>query len=77
VLEHVKANFTKQCDKNEAAAEKLRGLLKGYGAKLKDLDKALKQAVDLLKKANAQNGLNAQALRDMQVEEKSRACCFV
>ncbi|XP_056277207.1 laminin subunit alpha-3-like isoform X2 [Pseudoliparis swirei] len=66
LLEHVKANFTKQCDKNEAAAEKLRGLLKGYGAKLKDLDKALKQAVDLLKKANAQNGLNAQALRDMQ-----------
>uniref|UniRef100_A0A8C2YYV5 Si:ch211-241e1.3 n=1 Tax=Cyclopterus lumpus TaxID=8103 RepID=A0A8C2YYV5_CYCLU len=70
VLDHVKANLTKQCDKNQAAAEKLRGLLKGYEAKLKDLDKALKEAVDLVKKANAQNGLNAQTLGDLQVEKK-------
>lgn len=56
-----------QCDQNEAAAEKIRGLLKDYEAKLKELDKALKEAVDFVKKANAQNGLNAQALADLQV----------
>lgn len=67
MLDYIKANVSKQCDQNEGAAEKLRGLLKGYEAKLKDLDKALKEAVDLLKKANAQNGLSAQALADLQV----------
>ncbi|KAM6919501.1 laminin subunit alpha-3-like [Lycodopsis pacificus] len=66
LLDYIKANVSKQCDQNEGAAEKLRGLLKGYEAKLKDLDKALKEAVDLLKKANAQNGLSAQALADLQ-----------
>uniref|UniRef100_UPI003AAF9E0D laminin subunit alpha-3-like n=1 Tax=Centroberyx gerrardi TaxID=166262 RepID=UPI003AAF9E0D len=65
LLEHIKANVTKQCDQNEAAAEKIRGLLKGYEAKLKDLDEALKEAVDTVKKANSQNGLNAQAVKDM------------
>lgn len=67
VLDYIKANVSKQCDQNEAAAEKLRGLLKGYEDKLKDLDEALKEATDLLKKANTQNGLNAQALGDLQV----------
>ncbi|XP_070700517.1 laminin subunit alpha-3-like [Pempheris klunzingeri] len=66
LLDYIKANVSKQCDQNEAAAEKIRGLLKNYEAKLKDLDKALKEAVDLVKKANAQNGLNAQALKDLQ-----------
>lgn len=67
VLDYIKANVSKQCDENEAAAKKIRGLLKGYVAKLKDLDKALKEATDLVKKANTQNGLNAQALEDLQV----------
>lgn len=67
MLDYIKANVSKQCDQNEAAAEKIRGLLKGYEAKLKDLDKALKEAADLVKKANAQNGLNAQTLGDLQV----------
>uniref|UniRef100_A0A667Z8V5 Si:ch211-241e1.3 n=1 Tax=Myripristis murdjan TaxID=586833 RepID=A0A667Z8V5_9TELE len=67
VLEHIKANVSKQCDQNEAAAEKIRGLLKDYEAKLKDLDEALKEAVDTVKKANTQNGLNAQAMDDLQV----------
>lgn len=67
MLDYVKANVSKQCDQNEAAAEKLRGLLEGYEAKLNDLDKALKEAGDLLKKANAQNGLNAQTLGVLQV----------
>ncbi|XP_031150036.1 laminin subunit alpha-3 isoform X3 [Sander lucioperca] len=66
LLDYVKANVSKQCDQNEAAAEKLRGLLEGYEAKLNDLDKALKEAGDLLKKANAQNGLNAQTLGVLQ-----------
>lgn len=67
MLDYVKDDVSKQSDENQAAAEKLRGLLKGYEDKLKDLDKALKEAVDFLKKANAQNGLNAQALGDLQV----------
>ncbi|XP_029930598.1 laminin subunit alpha-3-like isoform X2 [Myripristis murdjan] len=66
LLEHIKANVSKQCDQNEAAAEKIRGLLKDYEAKLKDLDEALKEAVDTVKKANTQNGLNAQAMDDLQ-----------
>ncbi|KAM7379372.1 hypothetical protein PAMP_004930 [Pampus punctatissimus] len=66
LLDYIKANVSKQCDQNEAAAEKIRDLLRGYNNKLKDLDEALKQAADLVKKANAQNGLNAQALGDLQ-----------
>ncbi|XP_033492838.2 laminin subunit alpha-3-like isoform X1 [Epinephelus lanceolatus] len=66
LLDYIKANVSKQTEQNEKAAEKLRGLLKGYEAKLKDLDKALKEAVDLVKKANTQNGLNAQAMGDLQ-----------
>uniref|UniRef100_A0A3Q0SFF0 Si:ch211-241e1.3 n=1 Tax=Amphilophus citrinellus TaxID=61819 RepID=A0A3Q0SFF0_AMPCI len=48
----------------------LRGHLEDYEAKLKELDKALKDAVDLLEKANAQNGLNAETIGDMQVTKK-------
>ncbi|XP_029308567.1 LOW QUALITY PROTEIN: laminin subunit alpha-3-like [Cottoperca gobio] len=66
LLDHLKADVSKQCDQNKVAAEKLRGHLKGYEDKLKDLDNALKEAVDLLKKANTQNGLNAQTLTDLQ-----------
>lgn len=71
VLEYIKANVSKQCDQNEAAAEKIRGLLKAHEAKLKDLDKALKEATDLVMKANAENGLSAQALEELQVTHKS------
>lgn len=67
MLDFIKANVSKQYDQNEAAAEKLRGLLKNYEAKVKDLEKALKEAGDLLKKANTQNGLSAQALEDLKV----------
>lgn len=67
VLEHIKANVSKQCDENEAAAKKLRDLLKSYEDKLKDLDEALKEANDSVKKANVQNGLNAQAMEDLKV----------
>uniref|UniRef100_A0A3B4Y231 Laminin subunit alpha 3 n=1 Tax=Seriola lalandi dorsalis TaxID=1841481 RepID=A0A3B4Y231_SERLL len=66
LLEYVKANISKQCDQNEAAAEKIQGLLENYEAKLKDLDKALKETSDLVKKANAENTLSAQALDDLQ-----------
>ncbi|KAF7654917.1 hypothetical protein LDENG_00063180 [Lucifuga dentata] len=65
LLEYIKANVSKQCDQNEAAAEKIRGLLKNYEAKLKDLDEALKEAADLVKKANTQNGFNAKTLKDL------------
>lgn len=67
MLDFVKANVSKQCDVNEAAAEKLRDRLKKYEEKLEDLQKALKNASDFVKKANTQNGLNAQALEDARV----------
>ncbi|XP_062260014.1 laminin subunit alpha-3-like [Platichthys flesus] len=66
LLDHIRVNVTKQSDQNEAAAKKLRGQLEGYDAKLKDLDKALKEATDLVKKANAENGLSAKALAELQ-----------
>ncbi len=74
MLDYIKANVSKQCDQNEAAADKIRGLLKSYEDKLKDLDKALKEATDLVKKANTQNGLNAQALKDLQVLTHESRC---
>lgn len=67
VLEYIKANVSRQYDENNETANKLQDLLKGYEAKLKDLDQALKEAKDLVKKANVQNGLNGQALGDLQV----------
>uniref|UniRef100_A0A3Q1AX50 Laminin subunit alpha 3 n=1 Tax=Amphiprion ocellaris TaxID=80972 RepID=A0A3Q1AX50_AMPOC len=53
--------------------KKIRGLLKDYEAKLKDLDKALKEASDLVKKANAQNGLNSKTMGDLQEYEQLAA----
>lgn len=67
VLDYIKANVTKQYDQNEAAAKRVKGLLKDYAAKLKDLEEALKQAGDMVKKANSQNGLNTEALEDILV----------
>ncbi|XP_047444954.1 laminin subunit alpha-3-like isoform X2 [Mugil cephalus] len=66
LLDYIKANVSDQCDQNEAAAERIRGLLTGYTDKLKDLDRALKEAADLVKKANAQNGLNVESLEDLK-----------
>ncbi|KAG7214822.1 hypothetical protein INR49_010714 [Caranx melampygus] len=66
LLDYIKANVSKQCTQNEEAADKIRNLLKTYEDKLKDLDAALKEAADLVKKANAENGLNAQAMDDLQ-----------
>uniref|UniRef100_A0A7N6FHB8 Laminin subunit alpha 3 n=1 Tax=Anabas testudineus TaxID=64144 RepID=A0A7N6FHB8_ANATE len=60
-------------DQNEAAAGKIRGLLKDYEAKLKDLDEALKEAKDLVKKANSQNGLNTQGMEELQEYEQLAA----
>uniref|UniRef100_A0A4W5KZX3 Laminin subunit alpha 3 n=1 Tax=Hucho hucho TaxID=62062 RepID=A0A4W5KZX3_9TELE len=67
LLDYIKANVTKQYDQNEAAAKRVKGLLKGYEDKLKDLDEALKQAGNMVKKANSQNGLNSEALKDILV----------
>lgn len=67
MLEHIKANVSKQCDENEATAKKLQDLLESYEDKLRDLDEALKEASDSVKKANVQNGLNAQAMEDLKV----------
>ncbi|XP_029380661.1 laminin subunit alpha-3-like isoform X2 [Echeneis naucrates] len=66
LLDYITANVTKQSEQNEAAADKIQELLKNYDAKLKDLDKALKEASDLVKKANAENGLSAQSVVDLQ-----------
>lgn len=67
MLEYIKANVSRQYNENKETAEKLQDLLKVYIAKLKDLDQALKDAKDLVNKANMQNGLNGQALGDLQV----------
>uniref|UniRef100_A0A3B3VJF9 Si:ch211-241e1.3 n=1 Tax=Poecilia latipinna TaxID=48699 RepID=A0A3B3VJF9_9TELE len=69
-------NFSKQSDQNEAAAEKIRSHLKDYNAKLKDLEKALEEARNLVKKANTQNGLNAQTLKNLEVikQQFAHAC---
>uniref|UniRef100_A0A4W5NWT6 Laminin alpha domain-containing protein n=1 Tax=Hucho hucho TaxID=62062 RepID=A0A4W5NWT6_9TELE len=67
LLHYIEANVTKQYDQNEAAAKRVKGLLKDYVAKLKDLEEALKQAGDMVKKANSQNGLNTEALEDILV----------
>uniref|UniRef100_H3DCP0 Laminin subunit alpha 3 n=1 Tax=Tetraodon nigroviridis TaxID=99883 RepID=H3DCP0_TETNG len=66
LLEYIKANVSRQYDENNDTAEKLQDLLKAYEAKLKDLDQALKDAEDLVKKANVQNGLNGQTLGNLQ-----------
>uniref|UniRef100_A0A8D3CTJ2 Laminin subunit alpha 3 n=1 Tax=Scophthalmus maximus TaxID=52904 RepID=A0A8D3CTJ2_SCOMX len=58
---------------NQNTEVKIRGLLKAHEAKLKDLDKALKEATDLVMKANAENGLSAQALEELQEYEQLAA----
>ncbi|CAL8344638.1 unnamed protein product [Merluccius merluccius] len=65
LLDYIKANVSDQCDYNQAAANRIRGQLKDYVAKLKDLEKALKEAGDTVKKANAQNGLNTKSLSNL------------
>ncbi|KAM8839447.1 laminin subunit alpha-3-like isoform 1-T1 [Synchiropus picturatus] len=66
LLDYIKTNVSKTVDENEAEAQRLRGRLKDYEGKLKELDKALKDSADLLKKAKTQNGLNSQAVKDLQ-----------
>nr|XP_054596449.1 laminin subunit alpha-3 isoform X2 [Nothobranchius furzeri] len=66
LLDFIKTNVSKLCDQNEAAAETIRGLLKDYNAKLKALNETLKNASDLVNKANTQNDLNAKTLKDLQ-----------
>ncbi|XP_027877262.1 laminin subunit alpha-3 isoform X1 [Xiphophorus couchianus] len=66
LLDYIKNNFSKQSVQNEAAAEKIRSHLKDYNAKLKDLEEALEEARNLVKKANTQNGLNAQTLKNLE-----------
>ncbi|XP_061878635.1 laminin subunit alpha-3-like isoform X1 [Entelurus aequoreus] len=66
LLDYIKANMSKQSDQNEVTAAKMQDQLEDHEARLKDLDKSLKEATDLVKKAKAQNGLNAQAVPDLQ-----------
>lgn len=66
LLDYIKKNFSRQSDQNEAAAEKIRNQLTNYKAKLKDLEKALEEARNLVKKANTQNGANAQTLKKLE-----------
>lgn len=67
VLDYIKTNVTQQCDQNKKAAEKIEGLLNDYNDKLKELEEALKQAKDLVGRANNQNDLNSEALADLLV----------
>ncbi|XP_051943762.1 laminin subunit alpha-3 isoform X3 [Hippocampus zosterae] len=65
LLDYIKSDLTKQLGQNEDSAAKLKGQLNTYDGKLKELDKSLKDATDLVKKAHAQNGLNAQAVPEL------------
>ncbi|XP_030218470.1 laminin subunit alpha-3 isoform X1 [Gadus morhua] len=65
LLDFIKADVSKQCDTNQAAADKIKGQLKGFEAKLKDLERTLKQAEDNVKKASTQNGLNDKSLKEL------------
>ncbi|KAL0966154.1 hypothetical protein UPYG_G00291590 [Umbra pygmaea] len=65
LLEYIKVNVTNQYERNVAAANRTRGLLTDYEAKLKDLDEALKQAEEMVKNAKTQNGLNENDLKDI------------
>ncbi|XP_077376610.1 laminin subunit alpha-3 isoform X2 [Festucalex cinctus] len=65
LLDYIKNDMSKQLDQNEGSAAKLKEHLKDYDAKLKELDESLKDAKNLVKKANVQNGLNAQALPEL------------
>ena len=67
VLDSIKADVSKQCDTNQAAADKIKGQLTGFEAKLKDLEKTLTQAEDTVKTAETQNGLNAKTLNELLV----------
>ena len=69
MLDYIKTNVSEQLDQNEATAAKIRGLLKDYKTKLNDLDMALKEAKVLVQKANTQNSLNSQTLKDLQVNK--------
>ncbi|XP_036375311.1 laminin subunit alpha-3-like [Megalops cyprinoides] len=65
LLDYIKNNVTRQYDINKETADRLAGLLKQHEDKLKDLEEALKEADDTVKKANRQNGLNGQALKEI------------
>ncbi|XP_015209136.2 laminin subunit alpha-3 isoform X2 [Lepisosteus oculatus] len=64
LLDRVQNDLTKQLENNQQAAKRVGGLLNQYESKLEDLEEALKQAREAVKKANDQNGVNALSLRD-------------
>ncbi|XP_062850491.1 laminin subunit alpha-3 [Trichomycterus rosablanca] len=66
LLEYVKNNCTKQFEKNQEAADRIREQLKNHEDKLKDLEKALAEAKDLVQKAKKQNTANSETLNDLQ-----------
>ncbi|KAG9356119.1 hypothetical protein JZ751_000963 [Albula glossodonta] len=70
LLDHIKTNVTKQHDLNKENAKRIEGLLKEHDAKIKDLEQALKEAEDNVKKANRQNDLNGRALEDYLKQKK-------
>lgn len=70
VLDYIRNNCTKQFNQNQEAADRIRGLLNDYEDKLKELDKALKEASETVQKANTQNTLNAQTLTDQLVRTR-------
>ncbi|XP_050984082.1 laminin subunit alpha-3 [Labeo rohita] len=63
-LENVK-KIINQCDENEAASKRVDGLLSNYAAKMKELEDLLKQAENMVKKADNQNDINAEGLKDI------------
>lgn len=77
MLDYVKNNMSELCDQNEAAADRIGSLLKDFNTKLTELDEALKEARDLVKKANAQNGLNAKTLEILQVRKQHQLQLFI
>ncbi|XP_028831523.1 laminin subunit alpha-3-like [Denticeps clupeoides] len=65
LLDHIKNNVTRQCEKNKQAASKITNILNDYMTKLKDLQGALKEAEATVKNANSQNSLNSQTLNEL------------
>ncbi|XP_038159689.1 laminin subunit alpha-3-like isoform X1 [Cyprinodon tularosa] len=66
LLDNIKNNVSEQCNENEAAVEKIQNQLKDFNSKLKDLEEALEKAKGLVKKANTQNTVNDQVLKDLE-----------
>ncbi|XP_060731068.1 laminin subunit alpha-3 isoform X2 [Tachysurus vachellii] len=71
LLDYIQNNCTKQFNENQEAATRISRLLSNYEDKLKELEKALKEANETVQKANKQNTLNTETLSNQLKRIKS------